>query len=118
MSMKGLGIAAVFAFVSLILSYGLFLPADLKSFCLIAGAASMAGYALGSQASKMTGFWRAFLVIVLAVVCAACVVAYILFVQRGTGEEFEVIRLASLLFGVFFSFSFLMPLVGVSIGQK
>ena len=78
----------------------------------------MAGYALGSQAGKMTGFWRAFLVIVFAVVCAACVVAYILFVQRGAGEQFEVIRLASLLFGVFFSFSFLMPLVGVSIGQK
>jgi len=116
--MKGLGIAAVFGFVSLILSYGLFLPADLKSFCLVAGAASMAGYALGLQSSKMTGLWRAFLVIVLAVVSAACVIAYILFIQRGTGEQFEVIRLASLLFGVFFSFSFLMAFAGVSIGPK
>ncbi len=115
--MKGF-ITALFGFVSLVLSYGLFLSADLKSFCLIAGAASMAGYDFGSQAGKMTGFWRAFLVIGLAVVCAVCVVAYILFVQRGTGEVFEVIRLASLLFGVFFSFSFLMSLVGVSIGQK
>jgi hypothetical protein len=116
--MKGLGIAALFGFVSLILSYGLFLPADLKSFCLIAGAASMAGYALGLQSSKLRSFGRAFLAIVLAVVCAASVVAYILFVQRGTGEQSDVIRLASLLFGVFFSFSFLMALVGVSIGQK
>lgn len=116
--MKGLGIAALFGFVSLLLSYGLFLPADLKSFSLIAGAASMAGYALGSQSSKVAGFWRAALAIFLSLVCAACVVAYILFVQRGTGEQFEVIRLAGLLFGVFFSFSFLMPLAGVSIGQK
>jgi hypothetical protein len=58
------------------------------------------------------------LLVVFSVVCAACVVAYILFVQRGTGEQFDVIRLAFLLFAVFFSFSFLLPLVGVTIGQK
>jgi uncharacterized membrane protein AbrB (regulator of aidB expression) len=116
--MMGLGIAALLGFVSTLLGYGLFVPDDLKSFCLVAGAASMAGYGLGSQSKKLTSFWRAFLTVVLAVACAACVVAYTLFVQRGTGEQFEVVRLASLLFGVFFSFSFLMPVVGVSIGQK
>jgi hypothetical protein len=113
--MKGLGITALFAFVALLLSYGLFLPSDLKSFSLVAAAASMAGYALGTQSSKVTGIWRIALVIVVSLVCASCLVAYVIFVQRGSGETFEIVRLAILLFGAFFSFAFLMPLVGISI---
>jgi hypothetical protein len=116
--MKGLGIAALFAFVGLMLSYGLFLPSDLKSFSLVAAAASMAGYALGTQSNKVSGAFRVVLIIVTSLICASCLVAYVIFVQRGSGETFEVVRLAILLFGAFFSFAFLMPLVGISIQQK
>ena len=116
--MKGLGITALFAFVALVLSYGLFLPADLKSFSLVAAVASMAGYALGAQSSKMSGALRVVLVVLVSLVCASCLVAYVIFVQRGSGEPFEIVRLAFLLFGAFFTFAFLMPLAGLSIQQK
>ncbi|WP_213287569.1 hypothetical protein [Bradyrhizobium sp. sGM-13] len=116
--MKGLGIAALFGFVSLILSYGLFLPSDLKSFSLIAAVASMAGYALGSQSSKIVGWGRVLLVVFMATATAVCVVTYTILVQRGSGEPLEVTFLAVLLFGIFFPFTFLLPLVGVSVGKS
>ena len=44
----GLAITALFGFVSGILSYGLFVPSDLKPFNLVGVAGSMSGYALGT----------------------------------------------------------------------
>jgi hypothetical protein len=116
--MKGLGITVLLAFVSLLLGYGLFLPSDLKSFSLIAAVASMAGYSLGTQSGKITGVWRVLLVIATAVSCVACVVAYVILIQRGLGETYEIVRLAGLLFWIFLSFTFLMPLAGFSIAEK
>jgi hypothetical protein len=116
--MKGLGVAALFGFVSLVLSYGLFLPDDLKSFSLIGAVASMAGFILGAQASKITGLLRSLLVIAIAVLFLCCVISYVLFVPRGSGEPGDVIKLALLLFGIFFSFTFLMPVAGFSIERK
>src|SRR5262245_23940954 len=114
--MGGFGIAALLAFVSLILSYGLLVPSDLRSFSLIAAAASMAGFALGSQSSKnLAGAMRAVLVISLSTLCVICIVTYVIFIQRGSGETSDVIMLAVLLFGIFFSLTFLMPLAGISI---
>jgi hypothetical protein len=114
--MRAIGITGLFGFVSLILSYGLFLPADLKSFSLIAAVASMAGYFLGNQIRVRWA--KILLVVVMAALCVACILSYVLLVERGSGDTIEVVRLALLLFGIFFSFSFLMPLVGFSIQQN
>ena len=100
------------------LSYGLFLPDDLKSFSLIGVVASMAGFILGAQASKAGGWLRTFLAIADAVLFLLCLISYVLFVPRGSGETGEVIKLALLLFGTFFSFTFLMPIAGFSIEKK
>jgi hypothetical protein len=116
--MKGLGVAALFGFVSFVLSYGLFLPGDLKSFSLIGAVASMVGFILGAQASKVIGLWRTALVIAMAALFLCCVISYVIFVPRGSGETGEVIRLALLLFGIFFSFTFLMPIAGFSIERR
>lgn len=115
--MKGLGIAALFAFVSFVTSYGLLLPSDLKSFSLIAAVASMAGYSVGAQSDRIVGARRVVLILFMAVLCVACVISYVIFVERGSGETIEVIRLAILLFGIFFPLTFLMPLVGLSFGK-
>jgi hypothetical protein len=117
--MKGLGITALFGFVSSLLSYGLFLPSDLKSFSLIAAVAAMAGYFLGQQSSQISARWvKILLVIALAATCVSCILLYVIFVQRGSGDTFDVVKLALFLFGIFFSFAFLMPLVGFSIEKK
>jgi hypothetical protein len=113
--MKGLGIAALFAFVSFILSYGLFLPSDLKSFSLIAAIASMAGYFLGEQSTHIAfRFVKILLVIIMTAICAVCIVWYILFIQQRSGDTSDVKTLAILLFCIFFSFTFVMPMAGVS----
>ncbi|MBR1071284.1 MULTISPECIES: hypothetical protein [Bradyrhizobium] len=114
----GLAITALFGFVSGILSYGLFVPSDLKPFNLVGVAGSMSGYALGTQAKNLPGFARAILIVISAVATVACIVAYVIYVQRGTGELVDVILLAVLLFGAFFSLTFLMPLAGVSIEKN
>jgi hypothetical protein len=111
----GLAITALFGFVSGILSYGLFVPSDLKPFNLVGVAGSMSGYALGTQAKKLPEWTRVILIITSALATVACIVAYVIYVQRGTGEAMDVILLAALLFGAFFTLTFLMPLAGVSI---
>lgn len=78
----------------------------------------MSGYALGTQASNVQGWTRATLIVVSALVSLLCVISYVIFVQRGSGEANEVIRLAALLFGGFFALTFLMPLAGVSIEKN
>jgi hypothetical protein len=116
--MKGLGVTAVFGFVSFLLSYGLFVPSDLRPFNIISAAAAMAGYALGSQATKVVNWLRGTLMAVSALACLCFVVSYVIYVQRGSGEMSDVIWLAVLLFGIFFSFTFLMPLAGAVIEKK
>jgi len=114
----GLAITALFGFVGYILSWGLFVPTDLKPFNLIGVVASMAGYALGTQAKDIAGWKRVSLIILSAVICLICVISYVIYVQRGSGDAFEVIRLAVLLFGGFFTLMFLMPLAGVSVEKR
>lgn len=79
----------------------------------------MAGFAVGSQLSKtLAGTMRMILVVGLSGLCAICIVSYVIFIQRGSGETSDVILLAVLLFGIFFSLTFLMPLAGISIDEK
>jgi hypothetical protein len=101
-----------------ILSYGVFLPADLKSFSLIAAAASMTGYFLGNQSTQLARLARVLLAVAAAALCVSCLLSYVILVERGSGDAFEVVRLGLLLFGIFFSFAFLMALVGFSIRTK
>jgi membrane protein DedA with SNARE-associated domain len=116
--MAGIKLTALFGFVALILSYGIFVPADLRSFSFIGAVASMAGYAIGNQAAKAGRTLRIILILISAVVCLACIVLYVIYVQRGTGDVADVILLAILLFGIFFSFTFLMPIAGVAIDKS
>jgi len=58
---------------------------------------------------------RIVMIVASALICVSCIIAYVIYVQRGSGEAFEVIRLAALLFLAFFSLTFLMPLAGISI---
>jgi hypothetical protein len=114
----GLAVTALFGFVGYILSWGLFVPTDLKPLNLIGVAGSMSGYALGTQAKNTTGWARVTLIVLSSLVCFVCVISYVIYVQRGSGDAFEVVRLAALLFGGFFSLTFLMPLAGVSIEKN
>ncbi len=116
--MKGLTLIAFFGLVGYVLSWGLFVPSDLRPFNVIGVIASMSGYALGTQASNVQGWTRATLIVVSALISLLCVISYVIFVQRGSGEANEVIRLAALLFGGFFALTFLMPLAGVSIEKN
>jgi len=116
--MKGLALTAAFGFVGYILSWGLFVPSDLRPFNIICVAASMSGYALGTHASNIAGRMRVFVIVVCALMCVICLISYVIYIQRGSGDAFEIIRLAILLFGVFFTLTFLMPLAGVSIEKQ
>ena len=114
----GLALTVVFGFVAYILSWGLFVPTDLKPFNLIAVVASMAGYALGTQASTIAGWRRVVAIVVSTLICFVCVISYVIYVPRGSGDLFDVIRLACLLFGGFFALTFLMPLAKVTIDEN
>jgi hypothetical protein len=116
--MKGLAVTVLFGFVGYVLSWGLFVPSDLRPFNVIGVVASMAGYALGTQANSVKGWARVTLIIASALVSVGCVISYVIHVQRGSGDAFEIIRLAALLFGGFFALTFLMPLAGVSIERN
>lgn len=113
--MPGLALTAVFGFVAFVLSYRFFVPSDLKSLNFIAAVASMAGSALGKQVPKAARRLRSVLIFGSAVVCVACVILYVVYVQRGSGDLSDVILLAVLLFGIFFTFTLLMPLAGIAI---
>jgi len=114
----GLVITALFGFVSGILSYGLFVPSDLKPFNLVGVVGSMAGYALGMQAKSLPKSVHAILIAVSAALCVGCIIGYVIYVPRGTGEAVDVVVLAVLLFWIFFPLTFLMPLAGVSIERN
>lgn len=75
--MPGLALTAVFGFVAFVLSYGFFVPSDLKSLNFIAAVASMAGSALGKQVPKAARRLRSVLIFGSAVVCVACVIFYV-----------------------------------------
>jgi hypothetical protein len=114
----GLALTAIFGLVSGVLSYGLFVPSDLKPFNLVGAVGAMSGYALGSQAKGLQPWKRVGLIILSAAVCIGCIFAYVIYVQRGTGDVTDVITLGLLLFAIFFTFTFLMPLAGVSIEKN
>jgi hypothetical protein len=116
--MAGIALTALFGFVAFILTYGIFVPSDLKSFSLIGAVAAMAGYALGRQATRVAGKLRIVLILGSAAICAACVIMYVICVQRLTGDVSDVVLLAILLFGIFFTVAFLMPIAGFAIGKS
>lgn len=118
--MKGLGLTILFGVVSGIANHGLFISDDLRAYDLVAAAGAMAGYPLGvltSEAAK-SAFWRAFLILVSFIVCAGCVIAYIILVQAGSANVSMVVWLGVLIAFVFGSFFYLMPLAGVVINQR
>jgi hypothetical protein len=115
--MAGIALTAVFGFVAYIISYGIFVPSDLKSFNLIAAVASMVGYALGNQVQNGAARLRIALIVANALLCVTCIVAYVVYVQRGSGDVLDVALLAVLLFCIFFSLTFVMPIAGLAIGK-
>jgi hypothetical protein len=117
--MAGLALTALFGFVAFVLSYGFFVPSDLRYFSFLGAVGSMAGYPLGELTARAvsTAWTRAALIILSAIICVATVVCYAIFVQRGTGEVADIVLLAILLTCIFLSFTFLMPMAGVTIGK-
>jgi hypothetical protein len=118
--MAGLAITALFGFVAYILSWGLFVPNDLKVFNILAAVASMAGYPLGELAVKNITSPRgqAACIASSAVVCVAAVIGYAILIQQGYADVSAIVILALLLTTIFFSLTFLMPFAGVVIGKR
>lgn len=118
--MAGLAITAVFGFVAFILSYGIFVPSDLKMFSLLGAIGSMAGFALGKLAAEnvTNPKGRAGCIAISAVICVGAVIEYVVHIQREYADVSDIIVLALLLTTVFFSFTFLMPFAGVVIGKN
>jgi hypothetical protein len=65
----GLGITSILGVVSLILSYGLIVPPDLKSFSLVGAVAAMTGYSIGGELIKVQRWVRILLVAASAICC-------------------------------------------------
>jgi hypothetical protein len=118
--MAGLVVPAVFAFVSLILSYGLFVPKDLQMFSLLAVVGSMAGYALGELAAKnvVNSKLRAIFIVIDAALCVGFVIVYAVRIEGVHANVSDIVALALLLTGIFLTFTFLMPLAGVRFERK
>jgi hypothetical protein len=118
--MRGLGLTAVFGVVGYILSWGIFVPSELKVFNVIAAAAMMAGYPSGNLvAGKIKkSLHRILILIGTAIVCVGSAIAYVVKIQMGSAETFDVAVLGILLAVLFFSLSFLMPMAGVVLSRS
>jgi hypothetical protein len=118
--MMGLTLTALFAFVNYLISWGVFVPKQLQAFNLIAAASTMAGFPLGgltAQKIKKVGF-KVFLILADLVLCVASIIAYLILSQRGSADISDIILLAVLFSIMFFSFSFLLPIAGVTFDKK
>jgi hypothetical protein len=115
----GLTISAVLAFVAGILSYGLFVPEDLRVFILLAAAGSMAGYALGDLTAKNTKnpIPRAICIALTLLVCGFALIKYLIGIQQGNANTADVVWLGVRLTTGFLSLTFLMAVSGVSISK-
>jgi hypothetical protein len=118
--MKGLFIVGVFGFVGYLLSFGLFVPDELKSFHILGAAGSMAGYSLGetTKARVQSPWALAALTLVSFVSVVVTTLWYTVSSQLGQAGAVQVGGLGILLSLLFFSFAYLMPLAGVAVGSK
>ena len=118
--MGNIAIAGIFGFVALILSYGFFVPDELKFLNVIGAAGSMAGYLLGSRTIKrnIKGFFFWLVIALSLIVCVACAIGYHLLVNRAAGEVGELIGLTALLLGLFFSLTFLIAFAGLPLSAN
>jgi hypothetical protein len=117
----GVSIAAVFGFVSGVLSYGLLVvPEDLAAFRILAAADAIAFLPIGRiAADKVTNPRDRILLIVLAlIVCVSCFLYYMIVVQSGSLEVSGIVLLACSLILAFGSFTFLTTIAGIAISAK
>ena len=80
----------------------------------------MAGYPIGqiSSGQKIGPIAKIFVLVVAALICIATAILYVIRVQMGQSDTSDIVILALLIFGFFFSFAFLMPFGGVIVDRS
>lgn len=110
-----LALTAVIGIVAFVLSYGLFVPEDLKSFTLLAVVGAMAGYTVGGLVDRQTerASVRIWLVMGATLLAVASTLIYVVLIQSGSANVAMVVFLGVMLTTVFFSFAAVTALSGV-----
>jgi hypothetical protein len=118
--MLKLGLTSIFGIVGYLLGYGLFIPKDLAVFHILAAAGMMAGYGCGDVSATHVArpLAKVFVLVLALSACVGSAIFYIIRIQAGSADKIDIAILALLITVLFFSLSFLMPMVGVRPGGQ